>query len=203
MKIKTHTTILFQGDSVTDCKCNRNDENDVGQSYVKEVKQYLNKYDIKVINKAIAGNRVDHLLQRFQKDFVDVNPDYLILLIGVNDTWHNYPNCKSNETFKFEFEQLLFKIKNEMHCKVLILEPFIIGFKEQYIIMKDDLNEKIKIIKSLTKKYNYEYLSFIDEFNKIITKENEEQYTIEGIHPLPLGYKIMANKIIASLSIEE
>lgn len=203
MKIRKNTKILFQGDSVTDCYRDRSDDENVGESYVKEVKEYLNKYNIKVINKAIAGNRVDHLLEIFENDFKKINPDYLVLLIGVNDTWHNYPNCKDNETFEKEFEELLIKITNKMHCKTLILEPFIIGYKEEYTIMKTDLNEKINIIKSLSKKYNCEYLSFINEFDKIITKENEEQYSIEGIHPLPLGYKIMADKIINSFFIEE
>ena len=44
--------------------------------------------------------------------------------------------------------------------------------------------------------------SFEKEFSSVITKENEEQYSIEGIHPLPLGYKIMADKIIENISIE-
>lgn len=203
MEIKRFSKILFQGDSVTDCYRNRDDENDVGNSYVKTIKNYLNKYDIKVINKAISGNRVDHLLERFEQDFKQINPDYLVLLIGVNDTWHNYPNCKDNNTFKNELELLFYKITNEMHCKTLILEPFIIGYKQQYTIMKNDLNKKIAIIKSLTLKYKMEYLSFIDDFNQIITKENEDQYSIEGIHPLPLGYDIMANKIIKSFTFIE
>ena len=56
--------------------------------------------------------------------------------------------------------------------------------------------------KQLKNKYNTEYLSFEHEFSSVITKENEEQYSIEGIHPLPLGYQIMADKIISNFEIE-
>lgn len=202
MKIKPNSILLFQGDSVTDCYRDRLDDSKLGNSYVPMIYEYLKQYNIKVINRAIAGNRVDHLLNRFEKDFKQVNPDYLVLLIGVNDTWHDFPNQKTNEVFEKEFDLLLSKIKNEMNCDVLILEPFILGFKQEYIIMRDDLHQKIEIIKKISKKYNTEYLSFEHEFSSVITKENEEQYSIEGIHPLPLGYRIMADKIISNFEIE-
>ena len=69
MILKQNSTLLFQGDSVTDCQRNRENDNEVGNSYVSIIKEYLSKYNIKVINRAIAGNRVDHLLNRFDKDF--------------------------------------------------------------------------------------------------------------------------------------
>ena len=202
MILKQNSTLLFQGDSVTDCQRNRENDNEVGNSYVSIIKEYLSKYNIKVINRAIAGNRVDHLLNRFDKDFKEVNPDNLILLIGVNDTWHDYPNSKKTSVFEEQFELLISKIKQEMNCNIMILEPFILGFKQEYIIMRDDLNEKINVIKKITNKYNIEYLSFENDFNNLITKENEEEYSLEGIHPLPKGYQVMANKIISNLQIE-
>ena len=202
MILKQNSTLLFQGDSVTDCQRNRENDNEVGNSYVSIIKEYLSKYNIKVINRAIAGNRVDHLLNRFDKDFKEVNPDNLILLIGVNDTWHDFPNPKKTSVFEEQFELLISKIKQEMNCNIMILEPFILGFKEEYIIMRDDLNEKINVIKQVANKYNIEYLSFENEFDNLITKENEEEYSLEGIHPLPKGYQVMASKIISNLQIE-
>ena len=199
MKIQENSVLLFQGDSVTDCYRDRTDDNNCGKSYVRIIKDYLQNKNVKVINRAISGNRVDHLLQRFEKDFLEVKPDNLILLFGVNDTWHNYPDCKSDEVFKNETNVLFKKIKNEMKCDVLILEPFIVGFNDEIIIMKDDLNNKINILKELSYKYNFEYLSFKEDFDSVITKDNETLYSIEGIHPLDKGYEIMANKIIAYL----
>ena len=202
MKLRPNSILLFQGDSVTDCYRDRLDDSKLGNSYVPMIYEYLKQYNIKVINRAIAGNKVNNLLDRFDKDFKDVNPDNIVLLIGVNDTWHDFPNPKSTKQFKNELDLLLSKIKKEMHCNVMLLEPFILGFKEEYTIMRDDLNTKIEVIKELAIKYNCEYISFEKEFSNVITKENEEQYSIEGIHPLPLGYKIMADKIIENISIE-
>lgn len=203
MILKQNSILLFQGDSVTDCYRDRLDDTNLGKSFVPMVNEYLKQYNIKVINRAVAGNKVNNLLDRFEKDFKEVNPDNVIILIGVNDTWHDFPNPKPTSVFKQELELLILKIKNEMDCNIMLLEPFILGFKEEYIIMRDDLNTKIEAIKELVNKYSLDYITFEKEFSNVITKENEEEYSIEGIHPLPKGYKIMADKIINNLQIEK
>ena len=203
MKIKKNSVLLFQGDSVTDCHRNRENDLELGNSFVPMIAAELEKYNIKVINRAIAGNKVNDLLDRFDKDFKEVNPDHLVLLIGVNDTWHNYPNSKSDVVFEEEYDLLLSKIKSEMNCNVLIMEPFIIGYKEEYIVMRRDLLGKIEVIRRLCKNYGHEYISFDSDFAEVLVKEDEELYSIEGIHPKEAGYRLMANKILSKFEIVE
>lgn len=203
MKIKKNSVLLFQGDSVTDCHRNRENDLELGNSFVPMIAVELEKYNIKVINRAISGNKVNDLLDRFDKDFKEVNPDHLVLLIGVNDTWHNYPNSKSDAVFEEEYDLLLSKIKSEMNCNVLIMEPFIIGYKEEYIVMRRDLLGKIEVIRRLCKNYGHEYISFDSDFAEVLVKEDEELYSIEGIHPKEAGYRLMANKILSKFEIVE
>ena len=203
MKIKKNSVLLFQGDSVTDCHRNRENDLELGNSFVPMIAAELEKYNIKVINRAISGNKVNDLLDRFNKDFKEVKPDHLILLIGVNDTWHNYPNSKSDVVFEEEYDLLLSKINTEMNCNVLIMEPFIIGYKEEYIVMRRDLLGKIEVIRRLCKNYGHEYISFDSDFAEVLVKEDEELYSIEGIHPKEAGYRLMANKILSKFEIVE
>lgn len=202
MKIKRNSLVLFQGDSVTDCHRDRNDSDSLGNSYVKILNEVFKERNIKVLNRAISGNRVDHLLNRFDKDFKEINPDYLFLLIGVNDTWHNYPNSKNNDEFYQEYDLLLSKIKNEINCEVVILEPFIIGSKKEITCMRVDLLKKVEIIRELTKKYHYELITFENRFAEAMVNDDEELYSIEGIHPKELGYKLMAETILSKIEIE-
>jgi len=150
MKIKKNSVLLFQGDSVTDCHRNRENDLELGDSFVPMIATELSKFNVKVINRAIAGNKVNDLLDRFDRDFKDVNPDSLVLLIGVNDTWHNYPNSKPDDVFEKEYDLLLSKIKNEMNCNVLLMEPFIMGYKEEYTVMRKDLLGKIEVLNPIT-----------------------------------------------------
>ncbi|MBQ8293380.1 MAG: hypothetical protein IJX78_06265 [Bacilli bacterium] len=200
--IKKNTTILFQGDSVTDCYRDRTNDEHVGESYVKSIKEFLEPYNIKVVNRAIAGNKVNNLLDRFEKDFKDVKPDYIFILIGVNDTWHNYPNQKKGEIFEQEYDLLLTKINQEIKVPVILLEPFIVGYNQEITCMEDDLNDKINRIKELSKKYNTYYLSFKNEFNQKLNLENYLEYTIEGIHLLDKGYEIISEKIRENIVIK-
>lgn len=201
IKIKKNSTILFQGDSVTDCGRSRDDDSYLGTSYVKDINEALKKYNIKVINRSVGGAKVNDLLARFDKDFKECHPDYIFILIGVNDTWHDFPNQKKTSVFKEQYKELLQRIKEEINVPVIIMEPFILGYKEKYIIMRDDLHEKVIEIKNLAKKYNCDYIAFEDSFMKIITKENEEEYSNEGIHPKEKGYEFMTKVILNNIEI--
>lgn len=201
IKIKRNSIVLFQGDSVTDWHRNREDIKSMGDSYVKKMNEYLSKFNITVINKGIAGNKVNNLLERFDNDFKQINPDYIFILIGVNDTWHDYPNQKSTKQFEEEFDLLITKINKDINVPIILLEPFIIGYNEEIICMQSDLDEKIRSIKKLADKYSLEYISFKEEFNKILTKENYLEYTLEGIHLLDKGYQIMSDKLISNIEI--
>ena len=202
MKIKRNSLVLFQGDSVTDCHRDRTDYYSLGDSYVKIINEEFKKYNISVLNRAISGNRVDNLLDRFEKDFKEISPNYLFLLIGVNDTWHNYPNSKNNDVFYQEYDLLLSKIKNEMNCEVVILEPFIIGSIKEITCMRKDLLDKIEIIRELTKKYQYELITFENRFAEEMIDKDEGLFSLEGIHPKELGYKLMAETILSKIEFE-
>ena len=200
--IKEHSKVLFQGDSVTDCHRNRVDITSMGDSYVKTMHEYLRPFNIQVINKGIAGNKVNDLLDRYESDIKGLYPDCIFILIGVNDTWHNYPNQKDTKQFEEEYELLIVKIINDLKILPILLEPFIIGYNKKITCMREDLNEKIEAIKRLANKYQLEYISFKEEFDSILTEENYLDYTIEGIHLLDKGYEIISNKLISSIKIE-
>lgn len=201
ISIKQNSVVLFQGDSVTDCHRDRNDITSMGESYVKGISEYLDKFNIQVINKGIAGNKVNNLLERFESDFKLIQPDYIFILIGVNDTWHDYPKQKSTKQFEEEYELLINKIQEEINVPIILLEPFIIGYNEEIICMQSDLNDKIKVIKELANKYHLDYLSFKDELNDVLTEDNYLEYTIEGIHLLDKGYQIMVDKLKSNIKI--
>ena len=90
-------TILFQGDSITDAGRNKedmsyNNARALGTGYAMlTAGQLLQKYahlDLKIYNKGISGNKVFQLAERWDKDCLDLKPDIVSILIGVNDIWH-------------------------------------------------------------------------------------------------------------------
>ena len=84
-------TILFQGDSITDAGRSRENDYSRGFGYSTIVagkigRKYAGKYELK--NKGISGNRVVDVYARIKSDIINLKPDYMSILIGVNDVWH-------------------------------------------------------------------------------------------------------------------
>ena len=84
-------TILFQGDSITDAGRSREDDANLGLGYPTLVKgelgfEYPGRYTM--LNRGISGNRVVDLYARIKADIINLKPDVMSILIGVNDVWH-------------------------------------------------------------------------------------------------------------------
>ena len=88
---KKMKTFLFQGDSITDAERKREDVNNFGFGYPNIVaSKYLSENigEYQFINKGISGNRVVDLYARIKCDIINLKPDYMSILIGINDVWH-------------------------------------------------------------------------------------------------------------------
>ena len=96
MKLETGQTLLFTGDSITDCGRARPiaADIDLGDGYVNLVNSLLSvRYPeriIRIMNTGISGNRVIDLETRWQTDILDLNPDWLSIMIGINDVWRHF-----------------------------------------------------------------------------------------------------------------
>ena len=98
-------TFLFQGDSITDADRRREDISHFGYGYPNIVaSKYMseNPNGYTFINKGISGNRIVDLYARIKIDLINLKPDYLSILIGINDVWHELSsgNGVDNEKFK-------------------------------------------------------------------------------------------------------
>ena len=128
--------ILFQGDSITDVGRNRENpsaSNAMGCGYPLLIKARLG-YDrpgaYECLNLGISGNRVVDIYARVQRDIINLRPDYLSLLIGVNDVWHGLsdnPNGVSAPKFERVYDWLLTELHEALpEMKFIILEPFVL-----------------------------------------------------------------------------
>lgn len=97
--IQKEGIILFQGNSITDAGRDRNSEgnannsNALGKGCVYSIATQLLAdkagYGLKIYNRGISGNKVFQLADRWDKDCLDLRPDVISILIGVNDIWHS------------------------------------------------------------------------------------------------------------------
>ena len=78
-------------------------------------------------NRGISGNKVHQLDARWQKDCIDLKPDILSILIGVNDIWHGLNGRYDGtvKTYEDDYHQEAHpKDKNISQSKVSDLRTF-------------------------------------------------------------------------------
>ena len=98
IELDAHQTILFTGDSITDCCRREAGVSSLGNGYVSfvaaELLERYSQLNLNIINTGINGNTTRDILARWQPDCIDRKPDILSILIGINDLWRNYEPSK-------------------------------------------------------------------------------------------------------------
>ena len=120
-------TILFQGDSITDCGWDRKDPLSLGIGYARLVAAELgfeNPSEYTFYNRGISGNRIVDVYARMKADITNLKPDYMSILIGVNDVWHEiaHQNGVAAEKFEKIYDMLIAEILEVLpNIKIMII----------------------------------------------------------------------------------
>ncbi len=206
---KDGQTVLFQGDSITDCGRNKEDFNSLGEGYVNRIVQIYNQLfpnnNINFINRGISGNRITDVIARYDKDLKGINPDFISILIGINDVWRRYDQNDPTSVEKFveNYTTLLNNIKRDMpNTKIMIIEPFLLNSDRNKECFRDDLDPKITAIRKFAYKFADYYLPLDGIFAKYITQGFKEiDLSEDGVHPIAQGNGIIAYEYLKLLKI--
>jgi len=192
-QFKENSTILFQGDSITDCGRDREDPDSLGEGYVNLITETVAgkypQYNLKFINRGISGDKIRDLHLRWDIECVDLKPDMLSILIGVNDTL-----ITPAELFEEEYRMLLKRTTEALNSKIILCEPFLLlGDTNAY---RDDLNQKIEIVQKLSKEFNTLLLPLDGIFRESCSLNPPEYWAPDGVHPTPAGHALIAKSWI-------
>lgn len=209
MLIEKNQKILMIGDSVTDC--NRREENTayLGDSYPHLVASELYlKYpnlNIKVINKGISGDTSKMLIDRWRTDVLDINPEILTILIGINDVWRHYdcpdPSKRVSKDDYIKNMRIMIESMINVTKKIIILSPFYLE-DDMSKPMKAQANEYIDALRQLVKEYDVIFIDLQKEFEKLMEKYTFNQLTFKSdkIHPTLFGQYVISKLILDVLT---
>lgn len=203
--IGNNFTITFQGDSITDAGRSRaryyaNDSAGLGNGYVTYIAGHLlgNNPDknIKCYNRGISGNKVYQLSERWNDDCLNLRPDVLSILIGVNDFWHtlshNYQGTA--DTYETDFRQLLDRTKASLpDTKLIIGEPFAVkGGTAITDEWRSGFVAYQQAAKTIAKDYNAIFIPYQNVFDEALEKGPVSYWCPDGVHPSVGGAFLMA-----------
>lgn len=206
---KKGQVVLFQGDSVTDCGRDRDDMTSLAGGYAGKIASVYNTLypdnEVAFINKGVSGDRVTDLIVRYPDDILDIAPDFISILIGINDVWRRYDSNDPStvEAFYDHYEYLLKMIKHNMpNTKIMLMEPFVLNSLPDRATWREDLDPKIQVVRELARKYADYYLPLDGMFVSLCTNNySQEELATDGVHPTDLGHALIAKAYLEALDI--
>lgn len=196
--------LLFQGDSITDWGRNYEDPHDVGWGYAKYATNILNdKYPGKIefYNKGIGGNKTIDLVNRLDTDIVDISPDVVSILIGINDVWAHAGarDWMSDEEFEANYRAILDTVKNKTSAKIMLVEPFLIPVEDK-LFFREDLWRKIEIVRKLAREYAVAYLPLDGLLCAEYNNCDPLKFAEDGVHPTEICARIIGRYYADAIS---
>ena len=195
--------IVFFGDSITDCDRDRSEETSLGNGYVKVLADKLRPIypdmDIELYNKGVSGNEVCDLLARVQRDVIDLKPDAVVMMIGINNTLHRFKYGKelNFKLFESDLVTLIKKLK-DAGIVVIFLEPFLLPAPDKKR-MRPVFDKELEIIHRVCVEMCDEFVAYDEMFNGLCVTMPYTDYSEDGVHPTFKGSNLIANVAIKAI----
>lgn len=196
MILKNNSTLIFLGDSVTDCGRSPDGELNLGSGYVNLFSSMFRiaypEAGVRFINRGVSGNLTGDVLSRLETDVLSLHPDIVALLIGVNDVWRFFDHpLRGLGTPPEVYRENLKKIMEPIlagGAKMLVMTPYMID-RSPYEPMRTKMLEYAAICKDTAQTYGVEVLELQPVFENLLAK-GITSYELSGdrIHPSQKGH---------------
>ena len=202
--ITKQDTILFQGDSITDCGRDQNASgpNDPaalghGYAFFAAGRLLAQRPDdrLRIFNRGISGHRVPDLAERWDRDCIKLKPSLLSILIGVNDVWHQFNGTYRCTPTEFEdgYHTLIDRTRRELpEVKLVICEPFVLRcgvVDDKWFPIMDEFRAAACRQADV---FGVPLVPFQKMFDEAVKKAPPEYWAADGVHPTIAGHWLMA-----------
>lgn len=211
MIIHKNKTLLFIGDSITDCGRSYpvGKGSGLGNGYVKLVADKIKKLhpdlNLNILNTGISGNTILDMERRWERDVLDLKADWVSIMIGINDVWQqveapHFFDQITPERFKQVYCKLIESIVEDVDG-VILMTPYYIELDRQDKMRKlmDDFGE---IVKDLSYKYKTVYVNTQIGFDRYLEDHSSYSISDDKVHPNLIGHKIIANSFLEAIGFE-
>lgn len=200
--MKTNYTVVFQGDSITDASRNytqKSPNREMGNGYAAllaaQITSTFPSAEPHCFNRGISGNRVVDIYARWKIDALNLRPDFISILIGVNDTWHEFESANGVEVPRYEriYRELLEWTLRELPAvKILLVEPFATASELVRPEWLAEIAERQKAVRRLAEEFSTLFVS--DQWLRDAEKEAPGLYWLmDGVHPTYAGHRRLAD----------
>ncbi len=209
--LKKGGVVLFQGDSITDAGRNRrhtgpNNSGAFGRGYPFMIASHLlgsrATDGLRCYNRGISGHKVPDLDKRWQADTIDLEPDVLSILIGVNDIWHKLNGRYKGtvETYEKGFAALLERTKKALpSTRIVVCEPFVLRCGAVNDRWFPEFDERRAAAGRVARAAGTTWVPFQTMFDEAVKSVEPKHWAGDGVHPSMAGHALMAHTWIETV----
>jgi lysophospholipase L1-like esterase len=211
MLIQPNSKLVMIGDSVTDCgrirPIGEGETDALGNGYVGIVEALLQAtlpwQRIRVVNMGVSGNTVRDLKLRWQSDVLDLSPDWLSLMIGINDVWRQYDSPFQPEwgVPLDEYESTLGKLIEQTRPRLkglVLMTPYFIELNINDA-MRVRMDQYSEVVRGLAKKYQAILVDTQMAFDVALRHMHPMALAWDRIHPNLAGHMMIARSFLNAI----
>lgn len=208
--MKKETVILFQGDSITDGGRLRDKKHawdlnhQIGHCYAYLISARLGadypKAHLTFYDRGVSGNRIADLYGRWKEDTLNLHPDILSILVGINDCGSTISEQAGSDPVRFAkiYQLLLEETKNENpDVKIVLMEPFIlpVGDRKTHYEQWNSLIAPLQeATQRIAEKNNAVFVPLQERFRTLCELREPEYWVWDGVHPTVSGHQVIADE---------
>lgn len=208
--------ILFQGDSITDVKRDRDDDRYMGCGYPIDVAGAIgcdHPGEYEFINRGVSGFRIVDMYAAIKRDIINLKPDILSILIGINGVWHEITRHNGVDAEKYEkiYCMMLDEIKAALpDVKLVILEPFVLygsvtcpceEYPDRWETYQRETPLRRAAAKRVAEKYGAIFVPLQEKFDEACKKAPADYWLIDGVHPTVVGHQLIARQWLQAVQL--
>ncbi|HEX6287583.1 MAG TPA: SGNH/GDSL hydrolase family protein [Herpetosiphonaceae bacterium] len=208
MLFQQHQKIVFIGDSITDAG-RRGVGSPYGTGYVNQVRSLLlARYPdlaLRFVNHGVGGDTTRHLADRWERDVLAERPDWLVLMIGINDVWRSFGLHPHEAVPLPEYEailrDLLDRTRAATGARLILMEPYMIE-ADRSVPMRRQMDGYGEVVGRLADQYAAVLVRTQAAFDAALAHSTPEDWADDQIHPNSAGHAIIALALLRAIGFE-
>jgi lysophospholipase L1-like esterase len=208
MKLQLNEKLVMIGDSITDCGRARPVGEGlfeaIGKGYVAQVEALISstypQLKIRVVNVGSGGNTVRDLKERWKTDVIDLKPDWLSIMIGINDVWRQYdtPYITESHVYLDEYKNTLNKLveQSKAHVKgIILMTPFYLE-PNPNDAMRATMDQYGQAVKDIAEAHGTLFVDIQAAFAPVLKELYPATLGWDRVHPSQVGHMVITRAFL-------
>ncbi|HEY2673582.1 MAG TPA: SGNH/GDSL hydrolase family protein [Rugosimonospora sp.] len=205
MLFQANQRVVFIGDSITDCG-RRDLYAPFGNGYMSLVRAFVTarQPDMRLtwFNHGISGDTVRNLSARWEQDAVEARPDWLCVMIGINDVWRAFSDQPDEAVPIDEYEgtlrALLTRAVEATGCRLILADPYIIE-PDRDEPQRAESDRYAKVVASLATDFDAVHVATQEAFDRVLSSSDPSDWADDRIHPNLPGHAVLADAFLNAI----